>query len=225
MEFHPIAEEWPLMEGAEFASLVASIAKHGVRVPCWKYEGKILDGRNRYRAAEVCGVPVLAWHEFKGTEEEARELAKLLNDERRHLTREDRAEWVRKLRARGLSTRAIADAVGVSDTTVFRELKRGASHEAPPTVESEPLPERLAKIQELKAIGKTDEKVAEELGVSRQTVHRAKCDIAEKVKEAAPKVIGKDEKKYPAKRPEVKPAMPGVFVPGTGLHPAADRSC
>jgi hypothetical protein len=74
---------------------------------------------------------------FTGTEEEARELAKLLNDERRHLTREDRAEWVRKLRERGLSTRAIADAVGMSDTTVFRDLKSGASHEAPPIVEGE----------------------------------------------------------------------------------------
>ena len=56
--------------------------------------------------------------------------------------------------------------------------------------EPEPVPVielngRSAKVLEMKASGRTDEEVAEELGVSTKTVQRAKVDIAEAVKEAA----------------------------------------
>jgi ParB-like nuclease domain len=50
MEFHPLAELLPLLEGNEFAELVASIKSVGLLEPITVYEGKILDGRNRYRA-------------------------------------------------------------------------------------------------------------------------------------------------------------------------------
>ena len=57
LEFHPIADLFPLLEGEEFEALVASIrtgwdSSH----PIVMYEGKILDGRNRARAAEKAGV-------------------------------------------------------------------------------------------------------------------------------------------------------------------------
>ncbi|WP_439628883.1 hypothetical protein [Gemmata sp.] len=50
------------------------------------------------------------------------EPAALLNDERRHLTREDRAAWVRKFHEQGMSQRVIADAVGAGTMTVNRRL-------------------------------------------------------------------------------------------------------
>ena len=57
LEFHPLASIFPLMEGAPFEELVADIKEaHGVREKVWLYEGKILDGRNRFRASEVAGV-------------------------------------------------------------------------------------------------------------------------------------------------------------------------
>lgn len=56
----------------------------------------------------------------------------MFNDDRRHLTRADRVEWVRKLREKGMSTRAIADAVGVSDITVRRDLKQTGGTYVPP---------------------------------------------------------------------------------------------
>jgi 16S rRNA G966 N2-methylase RsmD len=56
MNFHPLANIFPLIEGQAFDDLCADIRAHGVREPVWLYEGQILDGRNRWRAATASGV-------------------------------------------------------------------------------------------------------------------------------------------------------------------------
>lgn len=47
---HSLAELFPLIEGDAFDSLVADIRENGLREPITLFEGKILDGRNRYFA-------------------------------------------------------------------------------------------------------------------------------------------------------------------------------
>jgi hypothetical protein len=54
-EFHPIADLFPLIDGEEFEALCADIKKNGLRQNVSIYEGKILDGRNRYRACKAVG--------------------------------------------------------------------------------------------------------------------------------------------------------------------------
>jgi N6-adenosine-specific RNA methylase IME4 len=53
---HPFAEILPLMEGAAFDDLVASIKANGQRDGITLYRGLILDGRNRQRACDALGV-------------------------------------------------------------------------------------------------------------------------------------------------------------------------
>lgn len=85
LQFHPIANDWPLIEGFEFADLCDSIQVNGLRVPIVIYDGMILDGRNRYRACIETGAAT-NFEDFHGTEEEAEALVDDLNRHRRHLT-------------------------------------------------------------------------------------------------------------------------------------------
>jgi N6-adenosine-specific RNA methylase IME4 len=63
MNFHPAADCLPLMSDTEFNELVESITTNGLDPshPVYLFEGAILDGRNRYRAATKIGItPVYA---------------------------------------------------------------------------------------------------------------------------------------------------------------------
>lgn len=57
--FHPLANAFPLLDedSEEFQELMADISKNGLNNPIIKFEGKILDGRNRWRACQRLGVP------------------------------------------------------------------------------------------------------------------------------------------------------------------------
>ena len=64
MEFaaHPLATLFPLIEGAEFDELVADIKANGIHDPIDIFQGRILDGRNRYNAAAAAGIEIETRH-------------------------------------------------------------------------------------------------------------------------------------------------------------------
>jgi N6-adenosine-specific RNA methylase IME4 len=102
MPLHPIAELFPLMEGAEFEALVESIRQNGLREPILRLpDGRIIDGRNRLRACEIAGVePRYTLY----TGDEGDSLLRLildLNLHRRHLSESQRAMVAAKLATRG----------------------------------------------------------------------------------------------------------------------------
>jgi ParB-like chromosome segregation protein Spo0J len=54
--FRPLAKSLPAMEGDDFDALIAEIKAYGLRDPIVRYQGKIVDGRNHFRACELTGV-------------------------------------------------------------------------------------------------------------------------------------------------------------------------
>src|SRR5258706_3287713 len=91
-EFHAVANLFPLMQGTAFEELVADIKKNGQREPILcDAEGRILDGRNRYRACRAAGIePRFVTWDGKGL---PAELALSSNLLRRHLNECQRALW------------------------------------------------------------------------------------------------------------------------------------
>ncbi len=93
LQVHPYANLFPLIKGEQFAALVDDIKQNGLIEPIILFAGKILDGRNRYRAMREAGLELGAAHvkEFNGTEREALDLVMALNLRRRHLSASQRA--------------------------------------------------------------------------------------------------------------------------------------
>jgi len=75
LEAHPLAEEYPMADDHELAGLKRNIENNGIYTnnKIALYEGKILDGRNRYKAAKEVGhkFTVADFFEFIGTAEKA----------------------------------------------------------------------------------------------------------------------------------------------------------
>lgn len=94
LDWHPLANAFPLIEGPQFDDLVASIKANGLRHPIIVLDGLILDGRNRYRACEVAGVTP-RFEEFTGSDPLTFVIDENLN--RRHMNESQRAMAAAKL--------------------------------------------------------------------------------------------------------------------------------
>jgi len=88
---HPLAALFPMMPDDELRELAEDIAANGQRHPILiDAQGRLLDGRNRYRACELVEVePWLA--RFEGDEAAAVALILSENVTRRHLSKQQRA--------------------------------------------------------------------------------------------------------------------------------------
>jgi hypothetical protein len=88
MEFHPLADLFPLLAADEQRALTTDIMDHGLFAPIMTFEGKILDGRNRYLACQEAGVEPV-FKEYKGDDPLGYVVS--LNMVRRHLNESQRA--------------------------------------------------------------------------------------------------------------------------------------
>jgi N6-adenosine-specific RNA methylase IME4/ParB-like chromosome segregation protein Spo0J len=86
--FHPLADIFPLLEGSEFDQVCADIKANGLHEPIVLNGGKILDGRNRYRACFRIGLKPHYW-EYEGDDPLGFVIS--LNLKRRHLDESQRA--------------------------------------------------------------------------------------------------------------------------------------
>jgi ParB-like chromosome segregation protein Spo0J len=125
---HPIADAFTLLEGDDFEAFKESVRSQGLlHKHGWLYKGKILDGRNRYRAALDLGVS-FRWKEYEGDDPLGHALA--CNRWRNHMNESQRAISAcklesfthggsrRKSAARGLTRADVAKAMNVGERTV-----------------------------------------------------------------------------------------------------------
>jgi ParB-like chromosome segregation protein Spo0J len=123
---------FPELDAATEAALRASIERFGVLVPVAKDQhGRILDGFHRSRIADELGIKYRVDVHVVADDDEARELARTLNADRRQLSRKQRVEVEADLREQGHSLPAIAGALGVHHTTVMRDLTTCADAQVP----------------------------------------------------------------------------------------------
>lgn len=94
MKFHPYSEIFPLIEGAALDELVADIKTNGLREKIWTYDGKILDGRNRFAACQKAKVKP-TYRKYSGKDPLAFVIS--LNVHRRHLNESQRASAAAKI--------------------------------------------------------------------------------------------------------------------------------
>jgi ParB-like chromosome segregation protein Spo0J len=84
--FPPISED-------DFNKLVADIKANGLHQHIVRYQGKILDGNNRYRACSLAGIePTFA--DFTGIDADAQRYVISANIHRRHLSPDQRREII-----------------------------------------------------------------------------------------------------------------------------------
>jgi N6-adenosine-specific RNA methylase IME4 len=89
LESHSVANLLPMMTIDEYAGLVADIREHGQLEPIYLAGGKIIDGRNRYKACVELGIKPIC-QEWKGNGSLVAFVVSQ-NIKRRHLTPSQRA--------------------------------------------------------------------------------------------------------------------------------------
>ena len=133
----------PPLSPEEYEALKADIQEHGIKIPVFiapipgqPYHYEVIDGGHRTQIAAELGLPqILTKYEHNLDSATRRTLAENLNLHRRHLSPDQRQQWVARLRAQGQSLRTIANQVGTSAATVRRDLEAattaGVSYETP----------------------------------------------------------------------------------------------
>ena len=144
---HEYAGLFPMLPDAELERLAADIAENGLQTPITTLDGKILDGRNRFRACEIAGVdPTM--EEYQGGDPLAFVISHNLH--RRHLTESQRGMVAAKMANLnngerppyidgGAVTQASAKEmlkVGESTVTRAKKIQRFGSPELNAAVES-----------------------------------------------------------------------------------------
>jgi ParB-like chromosome segregation protein Spo0J len=116
---HPLSAIFPPISDEDFGKLAADIKLHGLHQPIVRYQGKILDGNNRYRACELVKIAP-KFTDFDGDDAQARNYVISVNIHRRHLSPDQRREIIAELLRLNpnQSNRQIGEQTKTSHTTV-----------------------------------------------------------------------------------------------------------
>lgn len=213
LEPHPLAELFPAPSEADYDRLLGDIREHGLLDPIEVYEGKILDGRTRYRACVQLGIEPKI-EEWVGNSVSPLEYVVAKNLHRRHLT-------IPQLAALGaeLMPRLKEEAKDRQAEAVRQRHARERSSSSERGGTSETIAQKAARAAEEMATDKAKGEAAaiagEMVGVSRTSVL-----AADLIRRTAPGVF---EKMKTGEIPSISKAakMAGV---GTGTYTPKDKS-
>lgn len=194
---HPLAELFPLMSEAEIGELADDIRTNGLREQLWLLDGKILDGRNRYRACELAEVAPRV-QEYKGKEPLAFVLSKNLH--RRHLDAGQRAMVAARISSAKQGQRsdlASPDARFPTDAEAAKQLDVSEpSVERAKTVLRNGTPELIHAVESGEVPVKTAAKVAKlPKAEQRKAVKGGKKGVQQAAKKADTKASDDDDDK------------------------------
>jgi hypothetical protein len=116
---HPLSALFPPISDEDFGKLAADIKLNGLHQPIMRYQGKVLDGNNRYRACELVKIAP-KFVDFNGDDAQARNYVISANIHRRHLSPDERRGIIAELLKLNpnQSNRQIGQQTKTSHTTV-----------------------------------------------------------------------------------------------------------
>lgn len=183
LQDHPIAAIFPLFSEKELNDLTEDIRANGLQTPIWLYEGKILDGRNRYRACKASGVnPVINYY----TGDSPTSFVLSLNLQRRHLSASERAavavECLPHFESEAKKRQSMAGGDHKALTAKLQEAEKGESAEkAAKLVGASP-----RYVYDAKAIKKASPETFEKVKSGEISIEQARAIIKPKAPESSP---------------------------------------
>ncbi len=225
LERHPLSCGYTDISGAAWEDFKANVKARGAKArKITLYQGKILDGWQLYRACRDLGVEASFADLPDGEDPEA--FVETANDFRRHESaamqaerRQKRVARVSAARATGQSTRTIAEAEGVSQPQVLRDLAQSGDTGVSPEPSSGQVvgkDKKKYKPYLTPILCKRCQTVAPNVGVKD-------CKACADAREQAAKAKKKRKPKKPAPRADVKDQL-GAVVPDSCRDAFADPS-
>ena len=148
LEFHPVADIFPMMSDREFLDLVEDIRQHGLHEPVLVHaDGRIVDGRNRYLACREIGIEPESLI-YDGPDDSLVAFVLSLNLHRRHLNESQRAMVAARIANLGHGQRADRVEGSIDTSTAAEMLNVGtASVKRARKVQEDAVPELAAMVE------------------------------------------------------------------------------
>jgi len=135
LDAHELANLLPMIDQGNYGNLKADIAKQGILEQIVLFEGRILDGRNRYKAAKELSYKFATkdFKEFSGSYAEAEAFVFATNFLRRQMTNAQKQAVIRTMIEKypDESNRQIARRCGISSHSVVSSARERMNEPSP----------------------------------------------------------------------------------------------